>query len=157
MSRGTRLRDTSVGKLTERAAALPPATGVSADLFTIDGGPILLTGFYGYATVAMPVAVLSFDLALDPDDGGSDVALATALSISGAAAGTYWRLNATAGGVLVATLNVSYGVKLATPIALDAGDIKLNVTGGGAIGTTARAKWGITWVPLSSAATVAAS
>lgn len=157
MSRGTRLRDTSSGKLVERAAALPPATGVSADLFTIDGGQVLITGFYGYFTVAAPVATLTLELALDPDDGGSDVALATALSISGLAAGNYLRLNSTAGGVFVAGLNVAYGVKLAVPIAMDVGDIKLTTAGGGAIGTTCRAKWGLFWVPLGSAATVAAS
>jgi hypothetical protein len=136
--------------MVERAAALPPATGVSEDLFSVDGGPVLLTGLYGYFTVAAPAQTLSFDLALDPDDGGADVVLATALSINALAAGRYLRLNPTAGGVLVATLNVTYGAKLAVPIVLDPGDIKLNVTGGGAIGTTCRVRWGMWWVPLDS-------
>jgi hypothetical protein len=157
MSRGTRLRDTSIGKLVERAAALPPATGVSADLFTIDGGAILMTGFYGYVTVAIPNVSLDFDLALDPDDGGSDVVLATLLAVDNVGVGNWFTLNTTAGAALVTSTDVSYGIKLATPIALDVGDIKLNVAGGGAVGTTARVKWGITWVPLVAAATVAAS
>lgn len=148
MSTATWNRDRYLGKTVVRSAALPPATGVSVDLFSIDGGQVLLTGLWGYATVAMPAAVLTFDLALDPDDGGSDVALATALSVNAAAAGTYWRLNSTAGGVLVASLNVSYGNRLAVPVAMDAGDIKLNVAGGGAIGTAARVKWVATYVPL---------
>jgi hypothetical protein len=156
MSRTTRIRDTAVGKLVERAAALPPATGVSADLFSIDGGAILLTGFYGYVTVAIPNVSLDFDLAFDPDDGGSDVALASLLIVDNIGVGNWFTLNTAAGGALVTSTDVSYGIKLATPIALDVGDIKLNVAGGGAIGTTARVKWGLTWVPLGSAATVAA-
>ncbi len=156
MPRIIRTRDKTQGQQVLRTAALPPATGVSVDLFSIDGGAVLLTGFWGYATVAMPAAVLTFDLALDPDDGGSDVALASSLSVNAAAAGTWWRLNATAAGALVASLNVSYGSKLAQPIALDAGDIKLNVAGGGAIGTTARVKWGLTYIPIDDAARIVA-
>jgi hypothetical protein len=156
MSRGSRLRDTTFGQLVVRSAALPPATGVSADLFSVDGGAVLITGFYGYVTVAIPGVSLDFDLALDPDSGGSDVALASLLAVDGLAAGTYLTLNATAGGALVNTLTASYGVKLATPIAVDAGDIKLNVAGGGAVGTAARVKWGVLYVPLDSTAVVTA-
>lgn len=156
MSRATRLRDDILGVYVERAAALPPATGVSADLFSVDGGKVLLTGFFGYVTVAIPNVSLDFDLALDPDDGGSDVALASLLAVDNKPAGTYLRLNTTAGGALVDSLNVGYGIKLDVPIALDAGDIKLNVAGGGAIGTTARVKWGVSYVPIESAGRITA-
>lgn len=156
MSRATRVRNGVLGNFALRAAALPPATGVSADLFTIDGGPIVLTGFYGYVSVAIPNDSLDFDLAHDPDDGGSDTALATLLAVDAAAAGTFLHLNATAGGALVAAVDVAYNVRLATPIVLDSGDIKLNVAGGGAIGTTARVSWGALWVPLVDSATLAA-
>lgn len=149
MSRATRIRDNLLGVHVERAAALPPATGASEDLFSTTG-QVLLTGFYGLVTVAIPNVSLDFDLALDPDDGGTDVALATLLAVDDDPVGTWYRLNATAGGALVDGLDAAYGVKLATPIALVAGDIKLNVAGGGAVGTTARVKWGAFYVPLSA-------
>jgi hypothetical protein len=158
MTRLVRVRRDVLGENTLRSAALPPATGVSADLFSVDGGQVLLLGFYGYVSVALPNTVLSFDLAHDPDDGTADVVLATATSVQAKAVGSFFTLNATAGGALVVSAaDVSYGVKLATPIALDTGDIKLNVTGGGAIGTTARVSWNAIWVPLSDAAVLTAS
>lgn len=156
MSRGSVARREILGTQVTRSAALPPATGVSADLFSIDGGAVLLTGFYGYVTVAIPNVSLDFDLALDPDDGGSDVALASLLAVDNKPAATYLTLNPTAGGALVSSLNVSYGATLADPIALDAGDIKLNVAGGGAVGTTARVKWCAFYVPLDNSARITA-
>jgi len=154
VTRSTISRREVLGITVPRAAALPPATGNSVDLFSIDGGAVLLTGFYGYVTVAIPNVSLDFDIALDPDDGGSDVALATLLAVDNDPAGTYYQLNATAGGALVDSLNVAYGARLATPIALDAGDIKLNVAGGGAVGTTARVKWSVSYVPLDNGAKI---
>lgn len=156
MSLASLVRRTALGNYVQRSAALPPASGASADLFSIDGGQVLLTAFFGYVTVAVPAQSIDFDLALDPDDGGSDVALATLLAVDSKAAGTWLRLNTTAGGALTDSLNVAYGLQLAVPIALDAGDIKLNVAGGGAIGTTARVKWGMAYVPLDTSARVTA-
>ena len=156
MPRIVRLRDKTLGQQVLRSAALPPATGVSTDLFSVDGGQVLLTGIWGYVTVAVPAVTLSFQLDHDPDDGGSDVVLASALSASAAPAGTWYRLNTTAAGALVGSVNVSYGTKLAVPIALDAGDIKLTSSGGGAIGTSARVKWGLTYIPIDDAGRIVA-
>jgi hypothetical protein len=151
MSRNTRIRAAVLGTTAIRTAALPPATGTSQDLFSVDAGSVLLLGFWGHVDVAIPNVVLSFDLAHDPDDGTSDVALATATSVQNKGIGTYATLNSTAGGALVVSaVDVAYGVRLAVPIALDAGNIKVNSTGGGAIGTTARVSWGAIWVPLSN-------
>jgi hypothetical protein len=149
MTRATRARTEVLGSFSYRAEALPPATGVSEDLFSIVG-QVLITGFYGLVTAAIPNVSLDFDLALDPDDGGSDVALATLLAVDNVASGTWLVLNATTGGALVAGVDVSDGMVLAKPLALETGDIKLNVAGGGAIGTTARVAWGMTWLPLSA-------
>jgi hypothetical protein len=157
MTRLTRTRRDTIGETTFRTAALPPATGVSADLFSVDGGPVVLKGFYGYVSVAIPNVSLDFDLGLDPDDGGSDTALASLLAVDNAATGTFFTLNPTAGGALVAEVDVAYGTILAKPITLDVGDIKLNVAGGGAVGTTARVSWGAIWVPLTDAAVLTAS
>lgn len=156
MSTASRLRDGVLGRGIIRSAALPPATGVSADLFSIDGGSVLITSFYGYVSVAIPNVSLDFDLALDPDDGGTDVVLASLLAVDNVATGTYLQLNTTAAGALVASVDVAYNARLATPIVMDVGDIKLNVAGGGAVGTTARVRWGLTYISLDDTARVVA-
>ena len=155
MSYATRARTGVAGVFVARTAAVPPASGASADLFSITG-QVLLTSFFGRVSVAIPGESIDLDLALDPDDAVADVVLATALVCDSDAAGTWYTLNPTAGGVLIAELDVAYGVALEAPIACDAGDIKLNVTGGGAIGTTARVHWGLTYVPLSANGAVVA-
>lgn len=156
MSQATRLRDLTIGTMVTRAAALPPATGVSQDLFSIDGGTILLTGFYGHVTVAIPSATLSFAIDFDPDDGTADVAIASAASVTSAPVNTQFRLNATAGSALTYATGRSYGIKLAVPIGLDPGDLKLTTSGGGAIGTTARVKWVASYVVLDPGALLVA-
>lgn len=155
MSYATRARTGVAGVFVGRTAAVPPASGESADLFSITG-QVLVTSFFGRVSVAIPNESIDFDLALDPDDGGTNVALATALAVDNTAVGTWFTLNPTAGGVLVAAVDVAYGVALEAPIAMDAGDIVLNVAGGGAIGTAARVHWGLTYVPLSANGAVVA-
>lgn len=155
MSYATRARTGVRGVFVARTAAVPPASGASADLFSITG-QVQLTSFFGRVSAAIPAESIDLDIGFDPDDDGSNVALATALVCDGDVAGTWYTLNPTAGGVLVAELDVAYGIALETPISLDAGDIFLNVTGDGAIGTTARVHWGLTYVPLSSNGAVVA-
>ena len=155
MSFATRARTGVLGVFVSRAAAVPPASGASADLFSTSG-LVLLTSFFGLVTVAIPAESIDFDLALDPDDGGSDVALGTTLAVDSKPSGTWITINPTTGGALVADLDVSDSAALATPYALETGDIKLNVAGGGAIGTAARVSWGLTYIPLSADGAVAA-
>jgi hypothetical protein len=149
MSYATRARTNVLGPFVARAAALPPATGVSDDLFSVTG-EVLLTGFFGLVTVAIPNESLDFTLDFDPDDGGADVAMATILAVDNTAVGSWIVLNETTGDVLVVDLDMSDHVALSAPLALWDGDIKLTCAGGGAIGTAARIKWGLTYVPLSS-------
>lgn len=149
-------RATLLGVVTERAAALPPASGASADLFSIDGGEILLVGLYGKVTVAIPNDSIDFDIDFDPDTGGADVALASLLAVDNHAVGIVYSLNTTIGGALVGTADRALNGKLVAPVLLTPGDIRLDVAGGGAIGTTARVSWSMAWIPWSSAARVAA-
>jgi hypothetical protein len=155
MSYATRARTGVAGVFVARTAALPPADTADDDLFSITG-QVLVTAFFGRVTAAMPAESIDLDLFLDPDDGGSNVVLATALVCDSDPVGTWYTLNPTAGGVLIAELDVAYGVHLEAPIAMDAGDIVLSTTGSGAIGTTARVSWGLTYVPLSSNGAVVA-
>lgn len=146
-----------MGVQVSQAAALPPADTISRDIFSIDGGRILVTGFLGEVTVAIPSQSIDFDFAFDPDNGGSNVALATALVCDADEAGTYYVLHDTFGSALVtSTANFLLNAALEEPFVLGAGDIVWTTTGGGAIGTTARVKWDLWYVPLDAASVVTA-
>jgi hypothetical protein len=156
MSYATRARTGVVGVFVSRAAALPPAGAATDDLFSVTG-EVVITGFFGRVTVAIPNESLDYQLDFDPDDGGADVALATALALDNTAVGTWLVLNETTGGVLVADLDVSDNVLLAAPLAVSDGDIKITEAGGGgALGTTARVEWGLTYIPVSADGAVVA-
>lgn len=156
MSFATRSRSGILGPFVARSAALPPASGASADLFSI-AGEVLITSFFGFVTAAIPNESIDFTIYFDPDDGGADVTVAALLAVDNTATGTWFVLNATTGGALVADLDMSDGVAIAAPLSFSDGDIKLTCAGGGAIGTTARVEWGLTYVPLSSDGLVVAS
>lgn len=145
------------GILVQRDTAKPGADGEHDDLFSVDGGRVLLKGFYGEVTVAIPAASIDFDVHFDPDDGGSDVVLATALVCDSDPSGTFYTLNTTAGGALVQSTDVAYNAILESPILLEEGDIVLGTTGGGTLGTDARVKWDAIYVPIDSGATLTAS
>lgn len=154
-SSARRARLTRYGAFVLRPEALPPATGASQSLFTVTGR-VLLTSFFGYVTEAVPNEVLSLDIAHDPDDGASDVVLASAGSIQAKAAGTWLYLNTAVAGALTTRFEVGTNVQLNSPHSLTPGVIKVGTTGGGDIGTTARIEWGLTYVPLSTYGEVAA-
>ncbi len=122
------------------------------DLFSVDGGNVLLLGLLGEVTVEIGGGSQDIELDLDPDDGGSAVALSTALVIDGDVTGTLYTLNATAGGATVATLDVAYNAMLTVPIVLTPGDIALDVTGteAGSI------EWWVWYVPIDKGASVTA-
>lgn len=146
-----------LGRQVSQATALPPADTVSRDIFSIDGGRILVTGLLGEVTVAIPASSIDFDIAHDPDSGGSNVALATALVCDSDAAGTMYVLNDTFGGALVtSTADYLLNAALEEPFVLGPGDIVWTTTGSGTIGTTARVKWDIWYTPVDAAAVVTA-
>ncbi len=144
------------GTLVERATAVPPASGASVDLFSVTGGPILVQGFVGEVTVVMPSDSIDFAIAHDPDGGGSNVVLATALVCDADAVGTFYVLNDTFGGALVTSTDRILNAALEEPFAVGVGDILLTVSGGGTIGTTARVKWSLWYTPLASGVAVVA-
>ena len=140
----------NAGIVVHRATATIAA---DQDLFSIDGGAVLLTGFLGHVTVAIGGGSQDFENDFDPDDGGTNVALSTLLLVDGDVTGTYYTLNATNGGALVATLDVAYNALLADPIILGAGDITLDVTGAEA----GSVEWWATYVPYDLGAVLTAS
>ena len=138
-----------VGVVVHRAAT---TILVDQDIFSIDGGPILLTGFLGHVTTAIENVSVDIELDLDPDDGGSNVTLSTILVIDNDATGTMYTLNTTFGGVMIATLDYAENASLATPLALAPGDIVLDEGGAG----TGEIEWFATYVPLVKTATLTA-
>jgi hypothetical protein len=128
-------------------------TAADQDLFSIDGGNVLLLGFLGEVTTAIGAGSQDFEIDHDPDDGGSNVALSTLLLVDGDVTGTLYTLNPTNGGALVATTDVAYNVMLADPIALTPGDIVLDVTGTEA----GSVEWWVWYVPIDVGASITAS
>jgi len=128
----TTLRDqasifqTAVGNITRRATATVAA---DQDIFSIDGGRVLLLGLVGEVTTQIGAGSHDLEIDLDPDDGGTNVALSTVLLVDADVVGTMYTLNSTAGGALVATLDVAYNALLEAPILCKPGDIVLDVTG----------------------------
>ncbi len=147
---GDEVRAIALGIKVSRATATIAA---DQDLFSIDDGRVLLIGFVGEVTTAIGGGSQDFEIDLDPDDGGTNVALSTILLVDGDVTGTQYSLNTTAGGVLVAELDVSYNGILATPIILKEGDIVLDVTGAEA----GSVKWDAIYVPLDDGASLSAS
>ena len=147
---GDEVRAIALGIKVSRATATVAA---DQDLFSIDGGRILLLGFVGEVTTVIGGGSQDFEIDLDPDDGGTNVALSTLVAVDADATGTQYSLNTTAGGALVAELDVSYNGILATPIILKEGDIVLDVTGTEA----GSVKWDALYVPIDDGASLSAS
>lgn len=66
-------------------------TGVQSgtpNLFDVDGGPILITNFFGLVTTNIGATVTTVEIALDADSGWTDYDFSTAVAITSDAAGT---------------------------------------------------------------------
>ncbi len=150
---GASVRAVTQGILVETTAAVP-ASGSSVDLFTVDGGSVWLVGFHGDVEVQL-VADTDLSIHVDPDDGGTNLDLATTLVADGDVTGSIYTLNPTAGGALVVTLDLAYNAILEDQILLTPGDILLTSAGAGAGGGSIH--WYVTYAPIDADATMAAS
>jgi hypothetical protein len=139
------------GLIASRATATVAA---DQDLFSIDGGRVLLIGLVGEVTVAIGAGSQDIGLTLDPDDGGANVSIgdtATPLVIDADEVGTFYTLGATIGADMVATLDVCQPF-LHSPIVCKPGDLVLDVTGTEA----GSVKWDAIWLPLDDGAILTA-
>lgn len=150
LNRGDQFIKSVLGIPVRRATATVAA---DQDLFSIDGGLVMITSFGGLVTTAIGAGSQDLELDFDPDDGGSNVALSTLVLVDAAPTGQMFTLNTSAGGALVSALDVSYGYKLAVPITMGPGDIVLDVTGTEA----GSVEWFLTYLPITLGATVTAS
>ena len=146
---GDEVRAITQGILVERATEVVSA---DIDLFSVDGGRVLLLGFIGKVTVEIGAGSQDLAILFDPDDGGGNVTLASVQIVDGDVTGTQYTLNPTAGGALVATLDVAYNAILSIPIVLTAGDITLDMTGT-EVGSV---QWSAIYVPLDTGASLSA-
>lgn len=151
------LRKAALGEKVEKIAAVP-ASGSTDDLFSVDGGAVLVLNLIGIVETALP-ANTDLSVQFDPDDGGSDVDLAdsaTPLVADSDPTGTIYTLGAALGDDLVASTDAALVGHSGTGIVLaDSGDIKLTSAGGGAGGGSIH--WYLIYLPLETGASVSAA
>ncbi len=138
------------GTLVRRATATVAA---DQDLFSIDTGDILLLGLWGKVTTQIGGGSQDLEIDFDPDDGGSNVALSTTLLCDGDITDTYYTLNPTFGGVMIATLDFAAHAMFTVPFVLPIGDIVLDVTGT-EVGSV---EWNLIYAAIDAGAFVSAS
>lgn len=145
---GDELRALNGGILVHRATAIP----ADEDIFSIDGGRILLLGLVGHVTGVIDAGSIDIELDFDPDNGEATIALCTTTLIDGDAVGTYYTLAAAVGSALtIGTQTIALGPSV--PWVLDEGDIVLDLTG---TPSTDRIEWDLLYVPLDDGASVVA-
>ena len=137
-------------RVTTTAASLPATT--DAALFTITGGPIILTAIWGEVTTVIQTQANNTKLKFNPDATGADQDLCAVLDISADAVGTIYSITGTVGDAMVDDLLIG-NVFLQDPILLSEGDIEIDC----AATNTGAIKWGMFYIPAEAGATVAAA
>jgi len=123
-------------------------------LFTIEGGPVLVTGFVGVVTATIKSASIDINLDMTPTSPGTDVVMGTALVIDGDAVGTSYSLNPTFGGVLIATTPGALADTGWDNFIATIGAITMECAGGAAEDGGGTIEWSISYTPLSPGARV---
>jgi hypothetical protein len=136
------------GALVTKAAANLPQTA-TANLFTVAGGAVLVTGLLGQVTTVLGATATTLSLGVT----GNTTAITTATAINGSAVGT---LALPVKGVPPAALVVAGAAFiLAPPFIIDPFIVAVaNITWTTSASTTGQMKWSLWYVPLDSGATV---
>ena len=138
-----------VGIRVDRATGDLPASTTGA-IFTVSGGPVLLTFILGSVTTVIQTQACNYSLESDPTVAGSNVALCAVLDISAKAVGTYFTITGTLATAMSSGLAViGQNTKLVVP----AGSIvqKTSAT------NTGQVAWSMWYQPLVAGASVAAA
>lgn len=142
------IRSIAKGILVHRPTEIP----ADEDIFSVDGGKVMLVGLLGHVTGVIDAGSIDIELDFDPDNGEATIALCTTTIIDADAVGTYYTLAAAVGSALtVGTQTIALGPSV--PWILDEGDIVLDVTG---TPSTDRIEWFLIYVPLEDGARVTA-
>lgn len=145
---GTDLRTLTFGQRAQKSTGTLAATTIS--LFTIAGGVVAITSIYGEVTTAITVAN-SYKLQANPTTGTTkDLVAATDIGTTDTPAGSLLGFD----GVAASTIQQGPGAvpMLMRPIAVNTGVIE-SVSAG----TDGVILWVVTWVPLTSGATLVAA
>ena len=146
---GSQLRDIGLGTRVEKSTGTLAASTVP--LFTIAGGEVLVTSMYGKVTTAITVAN-SYKLQHNPTDGTTnDLFAATDIGTTDTPAGDVLTFD----GVRASSLVRGGGGAVlgnANGIVLQAGQVE-SVSAG----TDGAILWVVTWVPLTTGATLVAA
>lgn len=134
-----------------RATATLPQTTDGA-LFTISGGPVLITALWGEVTTVIQTQACNTKLKLNPTATGADQDLCAVLDISADAVGEIYSITGTVGDAMVSDLLIG-NVALQDPLLLSEGDIELDC----AASNTGSVKWGLFYIPAEAGASVVAA
>lgn len=145
---GNDLRTLTLGMRAEKSTGTLAATTIS--LFTIAGGTVAITSIYGEVTTAITVAN-SYKLQANPTTGtNKDLVAATDIGTTDTPAGSLLGFD----GVAASSIQQGPGAvpMLLRPIAVNTGVIE-SVSAG----TDGVILWVVTWVPLTTGATLVAA
>jgi hypothetical protein len=145
---GSDLRTLTLGMRAEKSTGTLAATTIS--LFTIAGGTVAITSIYGEVTTAITVAN-SYKLQANPTTGTTkDLVAATDIGTTDTPAGSLLGFD----GVAASSIQQGPGAvpMLLRPIAVNTGVIE-SVSAG----TDGVILWVVTWVPLTTGATLVAA
>lgn len=121
------------------------------DIFSVNGGRVLITGLVGTVTTAIGGGSEDIELDFDPDNAEATIALCTATLIDADPIGTMYTLAAAVGSALtIGTQTVAIGPS--SPWVLEEGDIVLDETGT-EVGSI---QWTLWYLPVDEGATVTA-
>lgn len=134
-----------------RATATLPQTTDGA-LFTISGGPVLITALWGQVTTVIQTQACNTKLKLNPSATGADQDLCAVLDISADAVGEIYSITGTVGDAMASDLLIG-NVALQDPLLLSEGDIELDC----AASNTGSVKWGLFYIPAEAGASVVAA
>lgn len=143
------------GQVVVGAAKNLPQTA-AGNIFTITGGPILLTGLFGIVTSALGATATTLSVG---STGGtsSGVSLATAVAVTSSPVGTVLAVPSPAGGALV--VSATGGVGLSTGKPQDAGGLAVVTAGSLTVTTnandTGQVQWYLMYIPFPGTAVVA--
>lgn len=149
---GTQLREIALGRYVQGKTSTAAGAGTH-QIFTIAGGEVLITAFWGVVDTALTDATGTYAIQVDPTAGDTDTVItATAMGGTDVTAGTVLGVHDQGDG----TTDFAPGQHALRDLVVTTGEIEL-VTDAGTVSTDGVIDWYCTWVPLTPGATVVAA
>jgi hypothetical protein len=153
--KNTALRTLDLGTKVEAPAAVLPATA-TANIFTVAGGRVAITGLVGVCTTVCSATATTLALGTAPTVGTANTTgLTSATAITSKEAGTMVSLPPAVGSGLVVGTNAGVAAQLSGQGAcvVSAGTITITTSAT----NTGAFRWTLTYIPFDDGASVAAS